>query len=60
MSGPCEPAKWCKTGTVTLKPVTLETTDKLGLGHDIDHSHNGFKIECDLNASGVCQNDGFD
>jgi len=60
MSGPCEKARWCKTGTATLTPVTLETTDRLGLGTDIDHSHNGFKIECDLNASGICQNDGFD
>jgi phospholipase C len=60
LSGPCEPAKWCKTGTAKLKSVTLETTNRLGLGIDIDHSHNGFKIECDLNASGVCQNDGFD
>ncbi|MGB8150404.1 MAG: alkaline phosphatase family protein, partial [Candidatus Cybelea sp.] len=60
LSGLCEPAKWCKTGTAKLKSVTLETTDKLGLGIDIDHSHNGFKIECDLNGSGICQNDGFD
>ena len=60
MTGPCEKARWCKTGTATLTPVTLETTDRLGLGTDIDHSHNGFKIECDLNASGICQNDGFD
>ncbi len=60
LSGPCEPAKWCKDGTAKLKSVTLETTDRLGLGTDIDHSHNGFNIECNLNASGVCQNDGFD
>jgi phospholipase C len=60
LTGPCEPAKWCKTGTITLKPVTLETTNVYGRGTDIDHSHNGFKIECDLNASGICQNDGFD
>jgi phospholipase C len=60
LSGPCEPAKWCKTGTATLKPVSLETTNIDGAGKDIDHSHNGFKIECDLNGSGICQNDGFD
>jgi phospholipase C len=65
MSGPCEPAhdssaSWCESGTAKLKPVTLETTNRIGLGTDIDHSHNGFKIECHLNASGVCQNDGFD
>lgn len=60
LTGACEKAPWCKTGTAKLKPVTLETTDHLGLGIDIDHSHNGFKIECDLNSSGVCQNDGFD
>jgi phospholipase C len=60
LSGPCLPANWCKTGTVKLKPVTLESTNRLGFGKDIDHSHNGFKIECDLDASGICQNDGFD
>ena len=60
LTGACEPAQWCKSGTAKLKPVTLETTDRLGLGTDIDHSHNGFNIECNLNASGVCQNDGFD
>ena len=46
MSGPCEPAPWCKRGQkVPLKAVTLETTDIQGLGTDIDHSHNGFEIE---------------
>ncbi|HLY03126.1 MAG TPA: alkaline phosphatase family protein [Candidatus Cybelea sp.] len=60
MTGACEPTNWCKTGTAKLKAITLETTNRLGLGKDIDHSHNGFKIECNLNASGVCQNDGFD
>ncbi|MGC9991197.1 MAG: alkaline phosphatase family protein [Candidatus Cybelea sp.] len=60
LTGACEPARWCKTGTAKVKPVTLETTNVYGQGTDIDHSHNGFKIECDLNASGVCQNDGFD
>jgi len=60
MSGPCLPAPWCKSGTLKLHPVTLETTNHLGLGTDIDHSHNGFKIECDLDTSGDCRNDGFD
>jgi phospholipase C len=46
MSGACEPAPWCpKSGMIPLKPVTLESTDKKGLGKDIDHSHNGFEIE---------------
>jgi phospholipase C len=61
MSGPCEKAPWCKTGTIKLAPVTLETTGHLGYGKDIDHSHNGFKIECDLDAAtNACRNDGFD
>jgi phospholipase C len=60
MSGPCEAARWCKSGTAQLHSVTLETTGRIGLGTDIDHSHNGFKIECNANASGVCQNNGFD
>ncbi len=60
LTGKCEPAHWCKSGTAKLKPVTLETTGQIGLGIDIDHSHNGFKIECNVNASGVCQNNGFD
>lgn len=61
MSGPCEPSRWCKSGTIKLKPVTLETTGHLGLGTDIDHSHNGFEIECDFDtASSACRNDGFD
>ncbi|MFY9720829.1 MAG: alkaline phosphatase family protein [Candidatus Cybelea sp.] len=64
MSGACEPGhsmgmKWCQTGTAALTPVTLETTDRLGLGTDIDHSHHGFEIECNANASNVCQNNGF-
>ncbi|HEV3091892.1 MAG TPA: alkaline phosphatase family protein [Candidatus Cybelea sp.] len=59
--GKCERTPWCKTGKATLKPVTLETTNQLGLGTDIDHSHNGFKIECDFDKSTqMCRNDGFD
>jgi phospholipase C len=60
MSGPCVIRPWCKTGTAKVKPVTLESTGNLGLGTDIDHSHAGFLIECNANASGVCQNNGFD
>jgi phospholipase C len=67
MVGKCKPAKWCKTGTATLKPVTLETTNLNGAGKDIDHSHKGygypggFVEECDFDsAAEVCRNDGFD
>ena len=71
LSGACKPAKWCKTGTAKLKPVTLETTNVYGAGTDIDHSHQGsaypsgyrggFVEECDFDsATGVCRNDGFD
>ena len=65
LTGACLPAhgegkKWCESGSAKLKPVSLESTGQLGLGTDIDHSHNGFKIECNLNSSGVCQNNGFD
>jgi phospholipase C len=59
LTGACEKTAWCKTGRVALKPVNLETTNHLGLGTDIDHSHNGFGIECDIESSGVCRNDGF-
>jgi phospholipase C len=63
-SGKCLPghsssAKWCQSGTAKLTTVTLESTDRLGLGTDIDHSHHGFETECDANTSHVCQNDGF-
>jgi phospholipase C len=68
LTGACEPAKWCKAGTVKLTPVTLETTNTYGRGTDIDHSHQGtgsepggFVEECDFDsATGVCRNDGFD
>ena len=61
MQGLCKPSPaWCKTAhEVPLRPVHL-ATGSLNLGEDIDHSHRGFKIECDLNSSNVCQNDGFD
>ena len=67
--GKCKPAKWCKTGTIALGPVKLESkTNELAKGIDIDHSHQGgggepggFVEECDLDsATGVCRNDGFD
>ena len=63
MEGPCKPegqaAKWC-TGNhiVKLHSVNLKTNVP-NFGDDIDHSHNGFKIECDPDASNVCQMDGF-
>jgi phospholipase C len=60
LSGPCLPAPWCKNGTIKLKSVTLETTGRIGLGTDIDHSHNGFLVECNANAAGICQNNAFD
>jgi phospholipase C len=60
MTGKCKPARWCKTGTIGLTSVPLESTGNLGLGKDIDHSHHGFEIECDLDSSGICRNDGFD
>ncbi|HEY2555298.1 MAG TPA: alkaline phosphatase family protein, partial [Candidatus Cybelea sp.] len=60
MTGACVVKPWCKSGTAKLKSVTLESSGNLGLGIDIDHSHAGFLVECNANASGVCQNDGFD
>ncbi|MGB8625074.1 MAG: alkaline phosphatase family protein, partial [Candidatus Cybelea sp.] len=60
MTGACVIKPWCKSGTIKLKPITLESSGNLGLGIDIDHSHAGFLTECNANASGVCQNDGFD
>jgi phospholipase C len=60
-TGLCKPAKWCPTsGKVPIKSVTLESTNQYGLGTDISHSHAAFEVECDPNASNVCQNDGFD
>ena len=44
-SGACQPAAWCKTGTIALHPITLESTGQLGFGTDIDHSHQGFETE---------------
>jgi phospholipase C len=62
--GKCEPVRvsgqeLCPTGTTKLTPVHL-ISGHGSLGNDIDHSHQGFKIECNLNSSGVCRNDGFD
>jgi phospholipase C len=64
MQGPCNPsgkaAKWCKGNhIVTLHAVHLKTGTP-NFGNDIDHSHHGFGIECDPNASNVCAMDGFD
>jgi phospholipase C len=63
MSGPCKPkgqaAKWC-TGNhiIRMHAVSLKTGTP-DFGKDIDHSHNGFGIECDVSASNVCAMDGF-
>jgi phospholipase C len=60
LQGPCKPAPWCKgSQIVKLHTVKLATGGGPNFGIDIDHSHNAFKIECDANASNVCQNDGF-
>jgi len=60
MEGPCKPSPWCKgSHVVPLHSVKLESSGSPALGVDIDHSHHGFEIECDKNASGVCRNDGF-
>ena len=59
LQGPCKPAPWCKgSHIVTLRSVKL-ATGSLNEGKDIDHSHHGFKVECNFNGK-VCQNDGFD
>ena len=61
MEGACVPRPWCKgSHTIKLHSVTLENGVGLNQGTDIDHSHNAFEIECDANASNVCQMDGFD
>jgi phospholipase C len=60
MDGPCKPATWCKgSQIVKLKPIPLKS-GAVNFGKDIDHSHNGFEIECDANGSGACAMDGFD
>jgi phospholipase C len=63
MQGPCKPepyAPWCKGNhIVKLRSVPLKT-GTVNFGNDIDHSHHGFELECDLNSSNVCQMDGFD
>ncbi|HXO17162.1 MAG TPA: alkaline phosphatase family protein [Candidatus Dormibacteraeota bacterium] len=63
MSGPCKPegqaAKWCKGDhIVKLHSVNLKTGTP-NFGNDIDHSHRGFGVECDPDASNVCAMDGF-
>jgi phospholipase C len=60
-TGLCKPARWCPpSGKVPIKSVALESTNQFALGTDISHSHGAFVVECDPNASNVCQNDGFD
>jgi phospholipase C len=61
MEGACKPAPWCKgSHMVALHSVKLATGAGPNFGKDIDHSHNGWEIECAANASHVCQMDGFD
>jgi phospholipase C len=63
MEGACLPAKWCPgSGTIKLRPVLLESFKggDPNFGKDIDHSHRGYGIECNADASNVCQNNGFD
>jgi phospholipase C len=60
-TGLCKPARWCPpSGKLPIKSVTLESTNVFGQGTDISHSHGAFEVECDPNASNVCQMDGFD
>ena len=63
--GKCEPV--ASAAKVVLRPELIKLNADLTernrhrhLGTDIDHSHNGFQIECDLDSSGICRNDGFD
>jgi phospholipase C len=60
MQGQCKPAPWCKGSHVVPLHAVRLSTGPPNLGTDIDHSHHGFRIECDPNPAGVCQNDGFD
>jgi phospholipase C len=61
LQGACKPAPWCKgSHMVTLHSVKLESTGTPNEGTDIDHSHNGFEIECSPNRDHVCQMNGFD
>ena len=61
LEGACTPAPDCKNSshTIPLRSVTLENGVGLNQGKDIDHSHNGWEIECNATASNVCQMDGF-
>ncbi|MBV9700597.1 MAG: hypothetical protein JO078_10800 [Candidatus Eremiobacteraeota bacterium] len=61
MSGKCKiGTKYCpKSGVVALKATTLESSNQAGFRDDISHSHAAFEVECDPNASNLCQLDGF-
>jgi len=61
MEGPCKPKRpWCKTPQqIPLRSINLKS-GPINQGTDIDHSHHGFKIECDADSNGVCRMDGFD
>jgi phospholipase C len=52
---------WCKVAReVPLKPLALAQGSPAFGGKDICHSHQCFKLECDLDPSKICRNDGFD
>lgn len=61
MQGLCKAGPpWCKTAhEVRLRARPLKIGEP-NIGKDISHSHRAFLKECDADASGVCQMDGFD
>jgi phospholipase C len=60
MQGACRKGPACNASrTIPLHSVKLESGGTPNTGTDIDHSHHAFVVECGKNASGVCQNDGF-
>jgi phospholipase C len=60
MQGQCKAAAWCRGSHVVPLHAVRLATGPPNLGTDIDHSHHAFGVECDPNATGICQNDGFD
>jgi phospholipase C len=60
MQGKCTLGPGCgKAGQeIPLKIVKLKS-GPVNRGTDIGHSHHNFEVECDRNASNVCQMDGF-
>jgi phospholipase C len=61
MEGLCKGGTaWCKVPhEVPLRVVKLKSGPQ-NRGKDISHSHHAFEVECDADAEGVCQMDGFD